>query len=313
MDKTIEGVIMRHQKDSSGIDVITHYEGALYKFNNVAPIAGNGKNAGIRPLGMRNKPQFQILMRHDESIVCRLYKTDVVVFNKDETITINCTGYNTPTTARFISEVLGVSARVQGGRLVVSIVDGTYLADGLMLRQKRDVALYEVMASNQETVHSLDRKAMSKLRKETQDYRTYLTGFMKLIDHTLTDEDLVELDLGNKHRLTLDLWRTDPMHEIDRFKQFKWMIEGKRLENWHFSSLWLCASSRYSPWDKRFDPRQVMKLFDDILIALNPNVLVPKQLDAGVVTPDPYARFKPFKEAALHEMNRIAEKNGEEL
>jgi len=37
-----------------------------------------------------------------------------------------------------------------------------------------------------------------------------------------------------------------------------------------------------------------MKLLDDILIALNPQVLVPKQLEVGVVTPDPYARFKPF-------------------
>jgi hypothetical protein len=304
---------MRHQKDSSGIDVITYYEGALYKFNNVAPIKGNGKNAGIRPLGMRNKSQFQILMWQDGSVACRLYKTDVVVFNKDDTISINCTGYNTQTTARFISEVLGVSARVQGGRLVVSIVDGTYLADGLMLRQKRDVALYEVMAANQDTVHSLDRKAMGKLRRQTQDYRTYLTGFMKLIDYTLTDEDLNQLDLENTHRLTLDLWRTDPMHEIDRFKQFRWMIEGERPENWHFSALWLCASSRFSPWDRRFDPRQVMKLLDDILIALNPQVLVPKQLEVGVVTPDPYARFKPFMDAALHEMNRIAEKNGEGL
>jgi hypothetical protein len=297
--KTIEGVIMQHKKDSSGIDVITHYEGALYKFNNVAPIKGSGKNAGIRPLGDRNKPQFQILMWQYGSVACRLYKTDVVVFHKDDTISINCTGYNTQTTARFISDVLGVSVRVQGRRLVVSINDGTYLADGLTLRQKRDVALYEVVAANRDTVHSLNRKAMGKLRRQTQDYRTYLTGFMKLIDHTLTDEDLVELDLQNTHRLTLDLWRTDPTHEIARFKEFRWMIEDERPENWHFSSLWLCASSRFSPWDRRFDPRQVMKLFDDILIALNPQVLVPKQLEVGVVTPDPYARFKPYIEEYL--------------
>jgi hypothetical protein len=49
-------------------------------------------------------------------------------------------------------------------------------------------------------------------------------------------------------------------------------------------------------WDKKFDPRKVMALFDDILIALNPTVLVPKVLAAGVIKRDSYARFKPFTE-----------------
>jgi hypothetical protein len=49
-------------------------------------------------------------------------------------------------------------------------------------------------------------------------------------------------------------------------------------------------------WDKKYDPRSVMKLLDDILIALNPTVLVAKTLDAGVIKRDAYDRFKPFKE-----------------
>jgi hypothetical protein len=49
-------------------------------------------------------------------------------------------------------------------------------------------------------------------------------------------------------------------------------------------------------WDKTFDPRSVMKLLDDILIALNPTALVPKQLEAGAIKRDAYARFKPFME-----------------
>jgi hypothetical protein len=39
-----------------------------------------------------------------------------------------------------------------------------------------------------------------------------------------------------------------------------------------------------------------MALLDDIAIALNPTVLVPKVLDAGVLKRNAYARFKPFME-----------------
>jgi len=37
-------------------------------------------------------------------------------------------------------------------------------------------------------------------------------------------------------------------------------------------------------------------LLDDILIALNPTVLIPKPLELGVIKVDAYKRFKPFIE-----------------
>jgi hypothetical protein len=67
-------------------------------------------------------------------------------------------------------------------------------------------------------------------------------------------------------------------------------------ENWHSAAMWLCGSARHSMWTGRINTKGVVKLFDDILIALNPTVLVPIQLEVGAIKVDSYARFKKFRE-----------------
>jgi len=282
---------------NSGIRRIMRYEEALHRLKNTKPIAGNGVNAGVVPLGHRNRTLFQIRMRQDESIACRLYRTDVVVFDKDGTITIDPSGYSTISTANFISEVLGVSAKQHDNRLIVYIgngTTGTYQADGLKLRSY--AMGYEVLECKQDVVHGVDRKVMNALRKDTQEYRKFLHGFMKIKDYTLTDEELQELDLKEIGKLTFDLWQHNADNVMGRFNKFMNMVKSEDAENWHTAAMWLCASARYSMWDKTFDPRSVMKLLDDILIALNPTALVPKQLEAGAIKRDAYAKFKPFRE-----------------
>jgi hypothetical protein len=83
--------------------------------NDVKPIAGNGVNAGIRPLCNtstgRKKPQYFIRKkRHPaaaskQAIECVLYDTPVVTFIEDGTIYIDMS-YPSNTTHAFISEIL---------------------------------------------------------------------------------------------------------------------------------------------------------------------------------------------------------------
>jgi hypothetical protein len=284
---------------NSGIRRITRYEEALHRLNNTKPIAGNGRNAGIVPLGHRNRPHFQLRMRQDESIACRLYRSDVVVFDKDGTITIDPDGYSTISTASFISEVLGVSARQYDNRLVVHVNNGTYQAEGLKLRSVDAWDhRYEVVECEQDVVHNIDRKVMNALRKDTQEYRKFLHGFMKIKDYTLTDEELQELDLKEIGRLAFDVWQHNAENVMGRFNCFMGMVRSGDAGNWHSSSMWLCASARYSTWDKKFDPRKVIALLDDILIAVTPTALVAKPVEVGAIKVDTYAKFKPFREGA---------------
>ena len=94
---------------------LSSYEEALAHLNDVKPIAGNGVNAGIRPLCNtstgRKKPQYFIRKkRHPaaaskQAIECVLYDTPVVTFIEDGTIYIDMS-YPSNTTHAFISEIL---------------------------------------------------------------------------------------------------------------------------------------------------------------------------------------------------------------
>jgi hypothetical protein len=120
---------------------------------------------------------------------------------------------------------------------------------------------------------------------------------MKIKDHTLTDEELAEVNIRENGALSLiSVWRHDVSVVTERHTKFNEMVKSGDAENWHTAAMWLCASARHTTWDKKFDPRSVMSLLDDIAIALNPTVLVPKVLDAGVLKRNAYVRFKPFME-----------------
>ena len=217
---------------NSGIRRITRYEEALKRLNDTKPIAGNGVNAGIIPLGHRSKPQYQIRMRQDESIACRLWRTDVVVFDKDGTITIDPAGYSTISTANFIGEVLGVRAGQYDNRLIVSIGGSDYQADGLKIRcvDAWDHR-YEVIECKQEVIHNLDRKQMNALRKDTQEYRKFLSGLMKIKDNTLTEEELAEVNIKENGALGLDVWRHDVSVIVNRNKEFVELVKSGDAEN----------------------------------------------------------------------------------
>jgi hypothetical protein len=120
---------------------------------------------------------------------------------------------------------------------------------------------------------------------------------MKIKDYEIVEEELNELNLRERGALDISLSRHYGAENMKgRLNNLSELVKSGDAENWHTASMWLCASARYSMWDKKYDPRSVMKLLDDILIALNPTVLVAKTLDAGVIKRDAYDRFKPFKE-----------------
>jgi hypothetical protein len=237
-------------------------------------------------------------MRQDESIACRLWRTDVVVFDKNGTITIDPAGYSTISTANFIGEVLGVKATQYDNRLIVGVADGQYQADGLKLRPLDAWSYrYEVLECKRDVVHNIDRKMMNGLRKDTQEFRKFLSGLMKIKDNEVTDEELNEINLRERGALDLSLSRHYGAKNMqERLNSLTGLVKSGDAENWHTAAMWLCASARYTMWDRKFDPRSVVSLLDDVLIAVNPTVLVAKTLDAGVIKRDSYAKFKPFKE-----------------
>jgi hypothetical protein len=83
------------------------YAGMRAKHESTKPIRGDGANAGLIPLGKRNKTQEQLIRKviGDQVVyACRLYDTDCIEYWPDGSVLIRDGGHNTQTTGKFIHE-----------------------------------------------------------------------------------------------------------------------------------------------------------------------------------------------------------------
>lgn len=294
--------------NNSGITQLTSYEQARKHYEAVVPIRGHGSNAGTKPLGMRNKPQFQIVMDTSDAVSCRLYKTDVVTFRPDGFIRFRIDRYTTSTTANFIAQVLGTPCSKFDNRLILSVDGGVYTVNEMLVLRSEGGA-YKVWRCEPDVVHTIDRKAMNAVRKEMGEFINYVSGVMKMQEGKLSPD---EYDEGLKPlagalettprtqvpRIAINSWvhsHTQTSALIDKFLS---LVRSGDAGNWYLSFLWLVHSSSHT-WSSqvvRYVYNEVMDTLNDILIAANPHVLKAVKVDAGVVKVDRYKKFRPFKE-----------------
>jgi len=295
--------------NNSGITQLTSYEQALKHYEAVVPIRGHGSNAGTKPLGMRNKPQFQIVMDTSDAVSCRLYKTDVITFRPDGTIRFRTDRYNTSTTANFIAQVLGTPCSKFDNRLILSVNGGVYTVNEMLVLRSEGGA-YKVWRCEPDVVHTIDRKAMNAVRKDMREFINYVSGVMKMQEGKM-ERDALEQGLAPLHewaiptnpvnvipRITFDHWRFDHAQISSLVDRFMALARSGDAGNWYLSFLWLVHSSSHT-WSSqvvRYVYTEVMDTLNDILIAANPHVLKAVKVDAGVVKVDRYKKFRPFKE-----------------
>jgi hypothetical protein len=192
---------MYGQQRNTGIVLIRTYEEAVNHLEKTTPIRGKGSNGGRIPLGYRNRAsEFYIEMNNDKSIDCMCYRTPVVSFKPDGNILISNGGWSSITTCLFIEEVLGISSRIKDSTVVVSFYGGEYrVANELCL--KRIDGVLTAMNQKPSVVHRVSRKQANIVRKEYEDFATYLKGFLKLREGGLvTDEEYVNLFGGDESR-----------------------------------------------------------------------------------------------------------------
>lgn len=294
---------------NSGIPWIRSYTDAVNHYNDVTPIRGTGSNAGTRPLGSRNKPHFQIVKTSDTSIACRLYKTDVITFHEDGRIKFRTDRYNTSTTANFISQVLGRPCGKYDNRLVLHVDGGEYTVNDHLELQEAG-GTYKVGFCLQDIVHTIDRKEMNKVRNKYQDYIAYVSGMVKINEGRMVMADLrshgseivaaigIPPDLiGLPPKIDVSVY-TNASATAQYIDKFFYLVDSKDAGNWHLSFLWLVHSARMH-WGAgvlQFTEKFLYDTFNDMLIAKNPHVLVPKLVEKGKVKADKYKRFKYFKE-----------------
>jgi hypothetical protein len=291
---------------NSGIHRLTNYAEALHWHDNTPPIRGKGVNAGLRPLGHRNRMQFQIRKTDAGDVVCQCWKTDVVTFHPDGVVTIKTGGWDSQTTANFISDVLGIGAYVQDRDVQLAITNRGYyrVKDGIKIK-RGESGYYEVVEATPHVVYGINRKKMNALRKATAEFRTYLSGMIKLREGNFEADELKQAIAGRGEdalhtrnwSLEINHWREDVSQSLPRMQSFYETIsKPDEGGNWYTSSLLLVWSGRAMYNRMRTDVTQELSKLDDLLIATHPEVLEEQSVTPGTFKKNRYAKFAKYKE-----------------
>lgn len=291
---------MGYGLSGKGIPRIRNYAQALDWYNHTPPIKGNGVNAGIRPLGDRNKPEMQIIKGEHNEIKCRLYLTDVIIFYPNGSIIVDVDGYHTNSTATFISYVLRERCRKEDKRLIMDIGHAQYsLQVPLELRHTPEG---RIVPNNVKStyVHKINRKAMNAVRKEVAEFKKFYKGMLLLREHMLSDEEYTEHIREKYLSLTIRSWGESIKAQQDRIDTFMGMIKGEDKGNWYLPALWLAFSSssgRYHIDGARgvtIKATATLQFLDLLLMAAHPHVFDRVEVPVGTLLVDRYRELIPF-------------------
>lgn len=159
----------------------TAYTTAKTIHDNIKPIRGKD----VRPLGARRDyHQYSVKQNEQGEIEFICYRTPVVTFHPDDTITIRNGGWSSVSTHQFIQEVLGIQANGYRGKTALTIKGNKYLMDSdddSAFKIKRVDGNWHILSERSpETSYRMNRKAANNVRGRYKPFADYLKGFSKV-------------------------------------------------------------------------------------------------------------------------------------
>ncbi len=158
---------------------VTNYEMAKRIHDETKPIRGTT----VIPLGdRRDHHQYSIRKQGNQDIELVCYKTPVVTFHPDDTVTIQTDGWTSVSTHQFIQQVLGIPTNRRGrftvmrlGDSVVSISGG----DTATLYRGED-GNWHCSSAIVRPSYRMNRKGANSVRARYKDFINYIKGFSKV-------------------------------------------------------------------------------------------------------------------------------------
>lgn len=153
--------------------VSTHAQ-AMQIFKDTKPIRGTT----TVPLGAR-RDHYQYSIRKDgENIQLFCYKTPVVTFHPDDSITIRTDGWCSVSTHQFIQQVTGIPTNGRGRYTVLSLRDSKVAISGnetasLVMRSGN----WCCVSDHRRVSYRMNRKAANNVRARYKDFIHYINGF----------------------------------------------------------------------------------------------------------------------------------------
>lgn len=289
---------------NSGISRIYDYAQAVKWFDDTPPIRGKGRNAGIKPLGHRNRLQFQIHKADDGSILCRLYDTNVVIFKPDGDIIVNPLNYVTMTTANFIGDVLGVRAFIHDRSLQISIHAQQYRINNSITLRRNEQGLLHVTEADKCYVLNINRKAKKDALVKLKPFEEYVRTQMKIREFGRfeMEEKVAMLEELNFHSengsslwsLEMRLWNRDTSEVAAKHKRVVELASSNDIGNWYLAIRWLAFSMH--TWSSAINTSadDIISSLHDSVMATTPEVFKASEVPMGMVKKNAYRKFEPF-------------------
>lgn len=270
----------------------------------VVPI--RGRHPECKPISKRRNTHVSIRKESDNSIACRLYRTDVVTYREDGRIEVRLDGWVSNSTVRFIAELLGTSVYIAHRRAWIdasvkgSSGIGAYALHAhrpnVFLSDERGNLVFQNPAPVQ--VHRVNRKRTNNVRKLYEPFKDYIVRVMRLRDDGFSNEEFGEVFGWSFNK---ELPNFPPHLEVDGSmvllrREGRGLLELARsteVIDQYKASLWLARSCAYMQRGRWRPPlSKLLKLLDDlILLDHREECFDEAPVVDGRVTRDAYARF----------------------
>jgi len=154
------------------------YAQAKQMHDNIVPIRGRD----IKPLGQRRDGDTYHIRMNGEDVECVLYKTPVVTFHPDDTITVSTDNWNTVSTHQFIWAITGCNCYGSRGKTVIKIGDKEYVINEIMrIKHVEDSSpKWEVLTKEEQYDWAIDRQKANIVRAKYKEFITFVNGGLKL-------------------------------------------------------------------------------------------------------------------------------------
>jgi hypothetical protein len=288
---------------SREIPRLYNYMDALAHEAEIKPI--RGRSPECKPIGPRRATHMQIRKDPDESIVCRLYNTDVVTYHKNGVITLYLEGFLSPTTMDFITYITGETVGLRYGRAWVHATQKGMSEAGWYALHERDTnvfvrngnGLLEMQNPTPVFVHRVERARANNVRKQYKHFKEYVKRMLKVRDDGFSHQEFgdvfgwVHRDLPNypTQLVVRTNWKPSPS-EVARFLE---LARSTDTVDQYKAMLWLVRSSTYMRngyWGT--NEKSLIKDFDDLMMyGHRDEVFVAYEREPGDFTNDPYKKF----------------------
>jgi hypothetical protein len=201
----------------SDLPCLSSYAYAALAEREIQPIRGNGRNAGIKPLGNRNRTSIQIL-RYSEEVTVKMYNTEILRYRRcpetgADQVGIFFGGYDTQTTVAVMNRVLphGLSIQIFDSKTWLSYPSPYAPNDARLVCAIKSDKLYWVTDKDGSyvpdnptkiIVHKIDRKAAKEARARYKEFKDYVTLTHKVRGGEYTKaefEEEVGMDFKGTH------------------------------------------------------------------------------------------------------------------